>query len=112
MANPNSFGADQAVVASSATMTIITEATTLAPYQRLIQADSADGSAAFAITLPFPEDMAGQTISIFLRLDGGDVTVVDQAASPNTLATLDTATDYIVIFCDGVNYIELASQKA
>ena len=72
-------------------------------------------SAARAITLPYPHEMAGQTLLVQRRAGTGNVTIVDPQGtnSPVPYGTAGTETltaedDYSLIYCDGLSYFEIA----
>jgi len=67
------------------------------------------------ITIPAGSH-AGQRKLVVLATDGGDAVVKadtnGNGADTNTVATLDTAKDYVLIMWIGDRWVELASQKA
>ncbi len=110
MNNSGTLAPGFAGIASNKVFTVKTAAATLEPYERLVHADST--AAGFTIKLPHADIVPGAIFSVRLRTDGGDVLLVTQEPTPTTIATLDTVLDYVVVYSDGVNYIELASEKA
>jgi len=92
---------------------IATESATLKPYQQTVLCTTGAVSDV-ALVLPTVGEAKGKFYSITLVTDGGkDVTVNDNGDDSRvafTAVTLDTAEDYILLFCDGLRWWTIASE--
>lgn len=67
-----------------------------------INADTTGG--AIAVTLPAEAESKGRCLCVNLETDGGtDVTIDDDGGS--TIATLDTATNWVEVYCTGAAWV-------
>ena len=75
-----------------------------------VECDSSDG--AFTITLPPVGEAAGKTFSIYLTVDGGDVTIEDSANDSmgwDGDYTLDDVDDAYCFYSDGKSWFPVGS---
>lgn len=84
-------------------------AATLAVYETQVTVDSTVG--ALAVTLPAVAAARGNTYSVTLLVDGGNVTVQDQDDSYGwSDITLADVGDAVLVYSDGLNWWTLASK--
>lgn len=84
-------------------------ALTLKDFEQFVYASTT--GAAFSITVPRPEQVAGRIIAIFMvaRSSSDDITVVTEGLSD---IVLNAAGEYTILMSIGKDYVEIASNHS
>ena len=86
----------------------------LTPSQRTVLVDEIDSSGDITIEMP-PLDLPGVpglVFSIKVTTVATNNVLIKDSNALATLYDLDTSTDYVVVYSDGLRWIELAGQHA
>jgi hypothetical protein len=96
-------------------VTYLTAAASLKPYQQVVRVSTTSSGSAFTVTLPSAVECRGKIFSIRMTArDGSKNVTIQDLANDGSLSdiTLDAANEYTILYCDGFNFYEIASNHA